>query len=187
MIHRQQLHRGLRLLTEDPSGPGGPVKIITAHRVTQVDLDRNTVLCEDGSEVDSDVLIGADGVQSKTRAAVQQKYDSHAEPFSTGFNCFRFLIPRETLLADPVTRPIFEILNTFILWESETMKLVSYPCDDKTMNFAAFYPAGLSSATAVTGWSSQGNKNTLTSVFSTWAPEVQKILGHLDPSHIRLH
>lgn len=178
----------MKQLAEDPRGHGHPAHIITGWRAIDSDPDIGSVTCEDGSQINGDLLIGADGVHSTTRAAVLKKYDSSAKPFSAGYNCFRFLIPREELLTDPTTKSTFQVMNTFTVWAGEDRKLVCYPCDaNETMNFVAIHPAKLSHATDTTEWNSQGSKATLISIYGTFVPVVRSIIAHAKEDQLRMY
>lgn len=55
----------------------------------------------------------------------------------------RWLVPKETLLADPRTdRVSIETPGAFVEWSAPDRRLVAYPCsDDKIMNMCAFAPS----------------------------------------------
>lgn len=142
---------------------------------------------KDGSKIEGDVVLGADGWNSNTRAAVLTSDESNIKPFSAGKNCFRFLISRETLLSDPVTRPVFEIMNTLCIWLSEDTRMVYYPCDNNTtINFVAIHPAHLTND-SVGDWQTKGNKEVMTSIYNNFGPAVRAVLAHADPEKIKLY
>lgn len=187
LIQRRQLHEGLKTLAVDAAQPGLPATIWTSSRVVSVDAETATVHLEDGSNVKGDVVLGADGWNSSTRAAVLDSCDSTIKPFSAGKNCFRFLIPREKLIADPITRPVFEIMNTLCLWMSEDTRMVYYPCDNNTtINFVAIHPAHLTDA-SVGDWQAKGSKEVMTSIYEKFGPAVRAVLSHADPEKIKLY
>lgn len=53
----------------DQAGPGEPVKLVTNHPATSVDCERGIITFEDGSTVQVDLLIGADGVNVSVKSA----------------------------------------------------------------------------------------------------------------------
>jgi salicylate hydroxylase len=55
----------------------------------------------------------------------------------------RWLVSKETLLADPRTdRVSIETPGAFVEWSAPDRRLVAYPCgDDKIMNMCAFAPS----------------------------------------------
>jgi salicylate hydroxylase len=71
--------------------------------------DEASVILVDGTKVQGDLVIAADGVKSLARKAV----GITTEPNETGDTCFRVVIAAEKLLTDPdlaelSTRPGFE-------------------------------------------------------------------------------
>ncbi|KAF2230775.1 FAD/NAD(P)-binding domain-containing protein [Viridothelium virens] len=187
LIQRRQLHEGLKVLALDPSQPGLPVTINTPSRVVSVATETGVVLLEDGSSIQGDVVLGADGWDSSTRAAVLDSCESKITPFPAGKNCFRFLIPREKLLADPVTRPVFHIMNTLCIWLADDTRMVYYPCDDNaTISFVAIHPSHLTDASCG-DWHTKGSKEVMTSIYEKFAPAVRAVLAHNDPEKIKLY
>jgi len=187
MVHRQKLHGGLKRLAEDPSRMGQPVKIVTSARVVSVDAETATITLEDGQTMRGDIIVGADGIHSATRDCITG-LENRLEPYSAGYNCFRFLIPRKTLLNDDQVSSIFQARDTLTVWIGEDRRLVCYPCDNnESMNFVAIHPAELSDASAENGWHQQGSKTVLSSIYKDFYPEIAGILQHADPSKIRLY
>ena len=135
--------------------------------------------------------MGADGWHSSARAAVLESCESASskaiKPVSAGKNCFRFLIAREKLLANPVTKPVFEIMNTLCVWLAEDTRMVYYPCDDnKTINFVAIHPAHLTDASE-RDWQARGSKEAMQTIYKDFAPAVRAVLAHADPEQIKLY
>ena len=161
--------------------------IKTSSRVVSVAAETGTVRLEDGSSIQGDVVLGADGWHSSTRAAVLDSCESKITPFSAGKNCFRFLIPREKLLADPVTRPVFDIMNTLCVWLAEDTRMVYYPCDNNaTINFVAIHPANLTDASGG-DWQAKGSKEVMAGIYEKFAPAVRAVMAHADPEKIKLY
>jgi 2-polyprenyl-6-methoxyphenol hydroxylase-like FAD-dependent oxidoreductase len=187
LIQRRNLHEGLKALALDPLQPGLPVTINTSSRVASVDAETGIVHLENGSSIQGDVVLGADGGHSNARAAVLESLCSKIKPFSAGKNCFRFLIPREKLLADPVTNPAFEVLNTLCIWLAEDTRMVCYPCDDNaTINFVAIHPAHLTDA-AAGDWQAKGSKEVMAKIYEKFEPAIRGMLEHADPEKIKLY
>jgi 2-polyprenyl-6-methoxyphenol hydroxylase-like FAD-dependent oxidoreductase len=128
----------------DPSSSGPPAKLETKSRVASIDVSNATLVLENGSTFHGDVVIGADGVHSKTRLAVP---GGHIKPFSSGKSAFRFLIPRKTLLEDPLTRDFVGNEGLLIMFIAEDRRFVMYPCsNNELLNFVVIHPSGESEA-----------------------------------------
>ena len=138
LVHRAHLHHALRNMATEPNGKGKPAKLRLSCRVKSVDADSATITLEDGTQFRGDLLIGADGVHSRTRSSIP---GGGLEPFDSGKSAFRFLIPTETLKADP---RIAEYItpSTLTMWIGEDRRLVMYPCmDNRQMNFVCIHPS----------------------------------------------
>ena len=61
-----------------------------------------SVLIQGGKEIKGDLIVAADGVKSIARQTIAKG----SEPHETGDTCFRVVIPRESLLADPLLAPL---------------------------------------------------------------------------------
>lgn len=73
------------------------------------------------------------------------------------------------------------------LWIGDDRRLVMYPCSNNTlMNFVAIHPSELSVAKSEDDWSRDGNKHTLTSVYSEFGPSVGSLLEMADESSVKV-
>lgn len=138
LINRIDLHAILKQKAVDPEGLGPPVRIQTNTSVIELDCENATMTLEDGTVVEADLVVGADGIHSKTRSCVI----GHKVPlFSTGTCCYRTLIPIADLLADPQTKGIVEPEGTFVQISSPDRRICLYPCSGgRLMNLAIFVP-----------------------------------------------
>lgn len=153
-----------------------------------VDADAPSVTLADGTVVHGDVVLGADGSHSVARACIDARDDSGlpVEPFNSGKNCFRFLIDRARLKAEPQTR-VYETEGSLIAWFSPDVHLVSYPCErNEVINFVAIHPGHLSDATGK-DYDSAGSKELLQKLYSDFEPTVQAIMQLVDPDAVKLY
>lgn len=68
------------------------------------------------------------------------------KPFSSGKAAFRFLVPREKVLANTETAHLAPE-GYMSMWYGDDRRLVMYPCNDNTMmNFVAIHPSELSAS-----------------------------------------
>jgi salicylate hydroxylase len=97
--------------------------------------DRVTVATEDGRSIDGCVLIGADGIRSRTRAQLF----ADGDPRPNGFMAFRTIVPMETVTAD-VRRDVV------VLWGGPGFHIVHYPLRRGTLfNIVAVFRRSASS------------------------------------------
>ena len=99
-LHRVDLHNELKRLALAEDGPGPVVDIRLRSCVVDVNPTSGTVILGDGTSHTADMLIGSDGLRSVVHKAVVGK-ESVAR--DTGMSAFRFLIPTEKVMADPIT------------------------------------------------------------------------------------
>lgn len=145
LAHRAHLHTALKDIATSPDGKGRPVRLHIASRVQSVDPQTAALTLEDGTRLNGDVLIGADGVHSRTRSSVRGGCDR--KPFDSGKSAFRFLIPTEVLASHPDTTKLVETPGVLTMWIAEDRRLVMYPCVNNTMqNFVAIHPSRESEA-----------------------------------------
>ena len=139
LIHRADLHDALKKLAMDEE-LGGPLpELNLGCRIQDVDVAKATVTLEDGRRFKGDLIIGADGAHSFCR----RKIDSTIEPFPFGKSCYRWIVPREVLEADPETAPLVDSKGWLVEISEGSKRIVMYPCRDNTaMNIAAFVPNG---------------------------------------------
>ena len=149
-----------------------------------MDGDTATICLSDGSYVQGDVLVGADGVHSVCRFCVAGPgFDS----FNFGKNAFRFMIPREQVLQDPQTREFGQGLGTMSLIFSSQHKVIVYPCVDNTMlNFVCIHPAHLSTA-APEDYNTPVSKAKLLEVFQEFDPLLLRLFDKCDSESLRVY
>lgn len=130
-LHRVDLHNELKHKATSITGAGIPVKLHTASAVTTVDCAAATIALADGRTLSGDLVIGADGIHSRTREAVTgKKYALE----SSGKACFRFLIPFNQLHDDPETRIFVENPGAGVqVTGPDSRHIVFYPCSDNTL------------------------------------------------------
>lgn len=142
LLHRVDLHSELLRLAQLPEGEGVgvPVKIRLDAEVTEAtDIETATIRLKNGDELKKDFIVAADGVHS---VFVSKVTGSSSPAISSGYSAFRFLIPMENLLADPVTQPFFAYgPGALNIVSNLDHRLVFYPCRGETIeNFVAIHP-----------------------------------------------
>lgn len=107
--HRVDLHATLEEKAIDPSVVGGPpVTIKKASRVTAFDAQRGSVKLEDGGVLYGDLIVAADGIRSKAHQSI---LGEERPATLSKLRSIRFVVPTETLMKTPKTRPLIEKLH----------------------------------------------------------------------------
>ena len=77
------------------------VEINFGYSVASVDVERGVMTFQDGSTVHADLILGADGINSCTRASIPANADVRPKPFHEF--CFRAIVSKEKINSDPET------------------------------------------------------------------------------------
>ncbi|KAM0558078.1 hypothetical protein ACHAPJ_005245 [Fusarium lateritium] len=184
LVHRVRLHQELKRAATSPAGPGTPAELKTSSRVIDVDTSTATVFLEDGGQIQGDLVIGADGVHSRSREKVVGK---DVKAYSSGKNAFRFLVPRQAALDDPETAQFAQTNGQLIIWYGADRRVVMYPCDDNKMfNFVCIHPREESDAGSTEDWSTDANMPILLKVYRDFDPALLKLLGKAKPDSLKV-
>ncbi|KJR86252.1 uncharacterized protein SPSK_02511 [Sporothrix schenckii 1099-18] len=99
LYHRQDLHAALRDAAVSDSGvlPGAPVEIRTAAAVVSCRPEDGVVVLADGTRLQGDLVVGADGIKSVVRSSVLGAQAAQYPPIPTGLSAYRVLMPRSLL------------------------------------------------------------------------------------------
>ncbi|OBT75480.1 hypothetical protein VF21_04900 [Pseudogymnoascus sp. 05NY08] len=142
-----------------------------ASEVKEYLISECAIVLANGQKIRADIIIGADGVKSIARKAM----GINVEPHETGDTCFRVVIPKEKLLADPdlaelTLRPGFEqwlgpdhhIIGYNVSKENYFNLLMVIP-DDKTM----------------IGYKAPASATEVRKAYKGWNKTVEKLLSFL--------
>lgn len=66
LAHRVDLHTQLKEVATSQQGTGFPVDLVTGAAVVDVDVENNTLFFKDGTKVQADLIVGADGVHVRS-------------------------------------------------------------------------------------------------------------------------
>lgn len=118
---------------------------------------------EDGSAVDADILIGADGVHSVVKDAIVGTGPAEY----SGMCAYRAIVPMEDA-------PEFARRASQTLWIGPDHHLVHYPISGGTaVNIVAFGPAGAFTAES---WSTKSTVDELLAEFAGWDPRLTELI-----------
>jgi 2-polyprenyl-6-methoxyphenol hydroxylase-like FAD-dependent oxidoreductase len=181
--HRAHLHKHLKDVAKSAKGEGRPVQVHTSSKIVRVDPHTGTAVLQDGTQAHGDLIVGADGVHSVTRAAIT---DREIYPFKSHHSAMRFLITRESALADPVTHDLATIEGSMDMWYAADRKIVLYPCAHNTLfNFVCIHPAALSQASD--DYNQSGSKNKLLEIYREFEPRVLHLLEKVDADTLKVY
>lgn len=126
LSHRVDLHEALRDMATSTELPGKPAEIITGAHVASYDAEAGSVQLADGSVLNADLIVAADGVHS-----IASKFlGAHRRAIPSDTTVVRFLVPTSVLLADPVTRHLIQgdgVCSVYMT-ASKDRWLLRYPC-----------------------------------------------------------
>lgn len=126
--HRVDMHKQLRAMAEDPALDGTPSKINLGCQVTDVDVEEGIITLKDGTTVQKDLVLVADGQHDRLNIKVTGVDMPMQRSGQTAFRC---LIPMKDILEDPVTAPLFEKEGPGF-WApalpAKGVMCVTYPC-----------------------------------------------------------
>lgn len=163
-LHRAELHSCLLAACQRLDS----IELKDEFDVTEVETlaDRMVATGADGTKVEGESLIAADGLWSRFR----QSIDPRADLRFSGVTAWRALLPREQVPAP------FDA-SAVGLWLGPRSHLVHYPVrGGKDLNVVALVEGG----TAKQGWNRRAEPDVLLPVFDRWASPLRKLLGMVE-------
>lgn len=159
VVHRADLLALLRSAV-----PPGELRL--GARAVGVDQDDDGIRLRlaDGTSVDADVVVAADGIHSALRGEVAQP----EPPRYSGLCAWRSLVPAEAA-PELARRPVQT------LWLGPQRHLVHYPVSGgRLINLVAFAPAGEFDTES---WESRGRVDDLAAEFAGWDPRLEALVA----------
>ncbi|OBT71915.1 hypothetical protein VF21_09213 [Pseudogymnoascus sp. 05NY08] len=183
LVHRVKLHDKLKQIATGKDGKGRPAELHLAYKVLAVDTENATITLEGGDKIQADLILGADGIYSKTRECIT----GHPNKlFGSGKAAFRFLIPRNFASEDPEIRGLLENDNELVIWYGADRRVVVYPCDNnELLNFVCIHPEGESQG-GTTEWNKQATIDDLLKVYQDFDPKLLSLFKKADPTSLKV-
>ncbi|PTU24397.1 hypothetical protein P175DRAFT_0506058 [Aspergillus ochraceoroseus IBT 24754] len=168
VIHRADLHNALieRALT---------LKNVELHvdsHVTDVDFSSASVALTNGTVVQGDIVIAADGIKSRIRDHLLGKDAS--KPIATGDAAYRIILPRSIMEQDPELKKLISEPEA-TRWLGPDRHLMAYPIRNHELyNVVLLHPDrhGIEES-----WTTKGSKKRMIDDYKGWDPIVTKLIN----------
>ncbi|KAJ7888810.1 FAD/NAD(P)-binding domain-containing protein [Mycena leptocephala] len=177
LCHRSDLYEELkRLAIGDGEGP--PAKLRLGATVSGCDPEDGTITLSSGEVVYSDLVLGADGINSVIRTDILGSVQKAA---TSKWSCFRVVFDLATVGDIPelqwLTTGVTGVRTVMGKGESLRM-LLTYPCRKGTLlNFAAFYTnSQTDSQDTAGGWIPTASREDIKAQFRDFHPKFMRIL-----------
>ncbi|KAK2749286.1 hypothetical protein FQN55_003611 [Onygenales sp. PD_40] len=165
LIHRADY---LQLLYEGSQEVG--VEVLLGSPVDYVDQAAPAVILNDGRRYEADLVIGADGIRSRTRRAVipSKEVETNDSP-----NCaYRATVPAALMNADDDIKHLMIDPNANC-WIGHNHHIMAYPIrQGELYNLVLSHPG----KAAVGKWNEPGNLEEMKSHYANFDPIIQKVL-----------
>ena len=133
LVHRVHLHAALCKAAVERGAD-----LQYSRRVAAVDAQNAAVTLADGTELQGDLIIGADGVSSISRTQVP---GGHVKAFSSGKSAFRFLLTKSRIDDPRLDKFLKAPEGELVIQMANDRKVVIYPCgNNELLNFVCIHP-----------------------------------------------
>lgn len=171
-------------MAENPTTTQKGIPLHKGSRIAKVDAEKATITLENGTEIQGDVIVGADGVHSVTRSAVP---GGQLKATCCGKSAFRFLVSKQAALDDPVTAKLVQHPGELSIWYGTDRRIIMYPTSDNTvLNFVAIHPEAETAEDTDSSWGHLGNVDKLLHVFKGFDQAILDVFAKADPQSVKV-
>ncbi|KAI3553089.1 FAD dependent oxidoreductase [Colletotrichum abscissum] len=173
--HRVDLHEELKRMVVAADG-GPPVTFKLRSEVTSYNPEAASFTLRDGIVISADLVVVADGIHSGGVEAILGS-PNPAFPAALDNFCYRFLIPMDAVLSDPITSNLYkDAAGGFRLFHGDGKRIVTYPCrDGEVLNCIAIFHNELDSSSRE-DWHNSVDQSHLLKLFENFHPNVLALL-----------
>lgn len=146
-----------------------------------------TAIPRDGSEpyrVEADVILAADGIKSKTRAAMLERLGIDVGIKDTNQAAYRIMIHKDQIRDDP---ELLALINSTRVtrWIGEKRHIIAYPVSNNNIyNLSTTQPDSNFAAATNATYTTRGSKAAMLGVFSDFCPMVQRLLNYVPEGEV---
>lgn len=160
IYHRMDLHETLKHFATRSEGEGEPAEIRTSSGVDSCDSEAGIVTLKDGTTVQSDLVIGADGIKSTLR---QHVLGHEVQGLPTGLSAYRLMLPSFELEKDEAFRSVINPREpvTSMIFAHDRRMIMSPARDGNMYSIVALVPDKSSELDTQNSWTTKGDLNTL--------------------------
>ncbi|KAE8340024.1 hypothetical protein BDV24DRAFT_164702 [Aspergillus arachidicola] len=168
VIHRADLHNAL--IDQALALPNVELRVNST--VTDVQFDPACVTLADGTVVQGDVVIAADGIKSTIRGHLLGE-DSPSKAIPTGDAAYRIMLPRGVMEKDPELKELVDEPQA-TRWLGPDRHIIAYPVrKHELFNVVLLHPDGHG---VEESWTTKGSKQEMVDNYRGWDRRVRKLI-----------
>ena len=152
------------------------VKIKLNHKVTGMDVENGEITFHDGSKVQGDLIVGADGILSRTRECIPANVGAKAVAFKE--YCFRTVVPKAKMNSDPETAELMRGQDSMI-WCGPGVTVLGYTVSGGEL-YNTLTACPRPSEAPLGHWNEPGDVEEARDLVKDFCPAVKKIWSYVD-------
>lgn len=175
VIHRADLHNAL--IDKVLALPN--VELRENSPVAGVDFHSAAVTLANGTVVQGDIVIGADGIKSTVRSHLLQ--DSSTKAIATGDAAYRIMLPRSVMEKDPELKELIDEPQA-TRWLGPSRHIIAYPVRKHQLyNVVLLHP---DRQEVEESWTTKGSKQAMVDNYRGWDRKVRKLIDLVDDDEV---